>query len=628
MNVIDEVKERLDIVEVISAYVPLKRAGRHYKGLCPFHAEKTPSFVVFPETGTWYCFGACGTGGDVFTFLMRRENLDFREALEHLARLAGVPLPAAQPHDSEAERHRERLRAICAAAARYYHHLLFHHPQGTAARAYLSQRGITEETMVAFQLGYALDDWEAGQRHLLGQGYTLEELAEAGLVVERQHGRGYYDRFRGRVMIPICDVQGRVIGFGARALGQDEPKYLNSPQTPIFDKSRTLFGLDKARQAIRAADQVIIVEGYMDVITAHQHGYANVVASMGTALTEHQLRQLKRYTRNFTLALDPDVAGRQATLRGLEQAREALDRETIPVPSPDGLMRYERRLDAELRILTLPEGQDPDEVIRRAPDQWPELVKRALPIIDFYLQWAAEAYDLNTAHGKASAVATIAPLIREVADEVIRQHYIQQLARRIQVEERVLERQILRKGGNGRRRAMRPVPTEAPQRVELEEYCLLRIMASPELREHAAAELAQIDVAPLHEDDFERAENRAIFSLLQTADPQGQSAPADQLPDSVPAHWTGLQERIAQLPPLPLEHAIRDLVNAILRLRLERIRRSLSELRFLLTEAQEQGDHEAARDYTRLVQEHTQEMKRLQAHLAQYTILRRRAAHR
>lgn len=626
MNAVEEIKQRLDIVEVISTYVPLKRAGRHFKGLCPFHTEKTPSFIVFPETGTWHCFGACGTGGDIFTFIMRRENLDFHEALELLARRAGVELMPVQPREAEAERRNERLRAICAAAAAYYHRLLLEHPQAAKARDHLAQRGIHEQTIRVFQLGYALDDWEAGQRHLLDLGYALADIVEAGLAVERQGGGSYYDRFRGRLIIPICDVQGRVVGFGARALDDTLPKYLNSPQTPIFDKGHIVFGLDKARQAIRAADRAVIVEGYMDVITAHQYGYTNVVASMGTALTEPQLRQLKRYTRNFTLALDPDVAGQQATLRGLEQARQALDREMVPVLTPAGLVRHERRLEAELRILSLPGAQDPDEVIRSNPQRWPELVEQALPIVDFYLARALETHDLNSAHGKAAIVAEIVPLIRELADDVMRHHYVQLLARRVQVDERIIERQLAKRE-NEKPGAPRPsISVEPAWRIDLEDYCLARILAQPEVLPLAAAELTQVSLAPLEMNDYERAENREIFARLQAAgDNPDMAAFSRQIPAALQPHWAKLTEAIARTPTLPPEQAARDLVSAILSLRAARIRRSLDELQRLLAEAQAAGDLEAARAYAQMVHTHTQERRRLDAIRHRRTMVGKRA---
>ncbi len=363
MSVTDEIKDRLDIIDVISGYVPLKKAGHNYKGLCPFHNEKTPSFVVFPDTQGWHCFGACGIGGDIFTFVMKRENLDFGEALAMLAAKAGVEL---QPRDAAAsgnDTQFERYRAIVADAAVYYHYLLNKAGEAAIARDYLVRRGLTEATQEAWQIGYALDSWDALRDRLTGKGYTLDEIEATGLVIRREDGSGCYDRFRGRLMIPIRDVQGRTIGFGARILREDParpaPKYMNSPQTPLFDKGNVLFGLDMARKAIRDADLGVLVEGYMDVMMSHQVGVCNVVAGMGTALGETQMRQLKRYTSNITLALDPDAAGDHATLRGLEAARQSLEREWEPVISPTGLVRQESRLKAQLRIASLPDGLDP-----------------------------------------------------------------------------------------------------------------------------------------------------------------------------------------------------------------------------------------------------------------------------
>ncbi|MCX7669506.1 MAG: DNA primase, partial [Anaerolineae bacterium] len=285
MSVIDEIKERLDIVEVISQYVPLKKTGRNYKGLCPFHSEKTPSFVVFPENQSWHCFGACSTGGDVFTFIMKRENLDFGEALALLAERAGVALQPKAGGAPADEQKFERLRQLVAEAALYYHYLLVRADEAAIARAYLERRGLTRQTWENWQLGYALESWDALKDRLTARGYTLAELEEAGLIIRREDGSGYYDRFRGRLMIPIRDVQGRAVGFGARILREDperpQPKYINSPQTPIFDKGSLLYGLDMARKAIREADMAVLVEGYMDVLMSHQVGVTNVVAGMG-----------------------------------------------------------------------------------------------------------------------------------------------------------------------------------------------------------------------------------------------------------------------------------------------------------------------------------------------------------
>ena len=372
-SVVEEVKERIDIVEFISRYVPLKKSGNTYKANCPFHNERTPSFVVYPN-GYWRCYGACGVGGDVYNFLMRQENLDFREALEVLANQVGVDL--SQNVNSQAQQQRNSLYTINEAAAAYFHEVLNSHPAAQAARDYLAGRQIDAETSTRFQLGFALQSWDSLRNYLDEQGYSIEDQLTAGLLKRHTERDSTYDAFRNRLMIPIRDRQGRIIGFGGRVLDDSQPKYLNTAETELFHKSRVVYGLDMATKAIRAADQVVIAEGYMDVIAAHQHGFANVVACMGTSLTAEQLQQLQRYTRNFTLALDADAAGQQATVRGLNQARQALSRSSKPTLTPTGI-RMEQRLSANLTIVAMPEGRDPDDVIRQSADEWQRLVAQA-----------------------------------------------------------------------------------------------------------------------------------------------------------------------------------------------------------------------------------------------------------
>ncbi len=331
MSAIDEVKSRINIVDLVERYTPLKRAGTIYKGLCPFHNERTPSFVVYADSGTWHCFGACGTGGDIFSFLMRKENLDFREALERLAQEAGVSLEDEEQDQDRAQK--AILQDVNEAAAKYFHDVLLHHAQAAPARAYLERRKLDAETADSFGIGFALDQWSALRDYLSSRGFSIETQLAAGLLKRNEQRESVYDAFRNRVMIPIRDRQGRVIGFGGRVLDDSQPKYLNTAETALFHKSHVVFGIDRAQSAIRAADQVVIVEGYMDVIAAHQHGFENVVACMGTALTAEQLRQLQRYTNNFVLALDADAAGQAATIRALSQARQALTRESANSPA-------------------------------------------------------------------------------------------------------------------------------------------------------------------------------------------------------------------------------------------------------------------------------------------------------
>ena len=437
MSIVDEIKERLDIVEFIGSYVRLQKAGRNYKGLCPFHTEKTPSFFVFPATQTWHCFGACATGGDIFTFVMRQENMDFGEALRFLAERAGIDLHPLDQTRAKQRDELERLRKLNAAAAQYYHHILMDTPLGKAAKNYLAKRGVKPETMVTFQLGYAPDEWHALEEHLKSKGFTTEELLEAGLLSKNEKGN-IYDRFRGRIMFPIRDQRGNIIGFGGRAMGDAVPKYMNTPETPLFDKSSALYGIDLARDAIRQTGQAIIVEGYMDVVIPHQCGVRNIVACMGTALTEAQVNILKRLTKKIIFALDPDAAGLRAVERGIEIAKQSMEHRVVPIPLASGLIHYEEQLAGEIRILTLPEGLDPDELILQDREHWDRLVAEALTVGEYFFQRTMEEVDLSTAKGKRAAVERFLPVIAAMDNPVERRHYLQQLARRVQVDEREL----------------------------------------------------------------------------------------------------------------------------------------------------------------------------------------------
>ncbi|MBC7225887.1 MAG: DNA primase [Thermoflexales bacterium] len=598
----DEIKERLDIVDVIGAYVPLQRAGRYYRALCPFHAEKTPSFYVFPDSQRWHCFGACGEGGDIFTFVMKREGWDFATALEELARRAGVVLRPRTPEQAQAEEENARLKAAVAEAARYYHHLLLHAPEAARAREYLARRGLSSETVLRFQLGYSLPAWDALRAYLTGRGFTPDELVRAGLLVERDDG-STHDRFRDRLMIPIRDPHGETVGFGARTLEADGvPKYINSPQTPLFDKGRLLFGLDMARDAIRREECVVVVEGYMDVMQAHQAGFGNVVAQMGTALTETQVRLLKRYTRRLILALDPDAAGVQATLRGLEVAREALDRELTPVFNPRGLVGFERRLGAEIRVLTLPAGHDPDDLIRQDPGRWPVLVRESLPVVEFVLGQLLRQTDLEDAKGRARVVEAMLPLLRDVGDPVERETYAQKVARALRLDARTVlarlyeaERQAAQRTPlvTGREAVRREPPNEASRAeaegrqrtADLEGYCLATFLSQPWLLDAVNRTLAEWDIPPLQPGDFHDPTCRAALEAWEEMLAEGMADPSilrRRLPEPVALRLDGLPE-----PPSDLsdEQWLREGIQAALRLRERNLRHRKAELRALTEEA-------------------------------------------
>ncbi len=450
---VEQVRAGVDVVELISGYVQLKKAGRTHKALCPFHTEKTPSFVVFPATGRWHCFG-CGEGGDVFTFLMKVENLTFAEALRRLADRIGVPIVASRENEERREVNK-RLYAANEAAAVYYHGVLLSSPP---ARQYVASRGIIDESVQSFLLGLAPDAYEAMQRHLLGQGFNRDELLAAGLLYAPEDGPPR-DRYRGRLMFPIRDADGRIVSFGGRALGADmQPKYLNGPQTDIFDKGGTLFGLYGAAQAIRKEERAVVVEGYVDAVVAHQAGFHNVVATLGTAITERHLRQLARLAPEICLALDPDQAGETAVLRGAEVARDALSDTAVPVPTYRGLIRYAAGSRASLTVALLPEGKDPDELILADPEAWRATIASARPVVEHAIDALARQHDLTSARGKAEAAEALAPLLRDVADPIQRAHYVEAAAQRLRIDSLALAERV----GQGRRsggaaRGLRPV---------------------------------------------------------------------------------------------------------------------------------------------------------------------------
>ena len=496
LSVVERIKQKLDIVEEIGAVVPLKKSGKAFKGLCPFHGERTPSFYVFPETGTWRCFG-CNEGGDVFTFVEKQQGLEFRDALAQLAERAGIALESGMrdglPFEESAETSaRKRLRALNEAAAIWFHHQLLQAPEAQYARSYLDSRGVSNESIALWRLGYA-PDGDRLSAYLQAQGYAVKELVEAGFSREREpnRGGGIYDYFRNRAIFPIRDARGQTIAFGGRELGGGTRKYLNSPQTVIFDKSATLYGLDLAREGIKRANKVVIVEGYMDVILPHQYGFRNVVACIGSAITEKHIRQIKKLTRRVALALDPDAAGESATLRGITVAQQAFDRVVVPVPSaaegaprnrkgePKGMVRFEEQVDAEITVVRLPAHEDPDEFVRRDQAGWQAAVDQAQPLIDFLIEAQTADLALDTPHGKIEATRRLLPIIAEVRDRTLSDDYIGRLAARIRLDKVELRRDL----AQARQRLDRETRQRSPREVISEEA------SAEELRSEAVEHL-------------------------------------------------------------------------------------------------------------------------------------------
>lgn len=610
MTPIDEIKARIDIVDLVSETVQLRRSGKNYTGFCPFHPNtRTPAFAVFPESGAWRCFGQCNEGGDIFGFVMKKEGWDFSDALHYLAERAGVDLrPPTEEEQAAAEEHDE-LRALLEEAVTFYRHQLFNTPDGGAALEYLrKERSLQDETLEAFGLGYSPNSWEATLEYFTAKGHSEEKLLNAGLISERDPG-GYYDRFRHRVMFPIRDARGRMAGFGARILDpQDVPKFLNSPQTPIFDKGKLLYGLDRARKAIRSRDQSLIVEGYLDVIALHQAGFTNAVSPMGTALTSHHLYQLKRYSRRIVLALDPDAAGDQATLRGLQVARQTMDREQDPVFDARGLLRHEARMRADIRVTTLPDGLDPDEVVNRDPEEWQRIVEAAQPVVIHVMETLAGRRDLEDPKVKSEIAAQVLPLIEDVPNSFERETYRQRLARLLRVDERVLLESAPASGRSWTRRKPSRKPDSLsgedamqegslPQLVTsslvLEVHCLGVLLRQPDLLYRVDRELQAQGLPRLSADDFKHAGHQAIMRLFQESVDQDMAEPLNFVLNSLDLSMMeladGLLERTAELDPNE-DRVLEDLMRGLLVLRQSNLHQEIEYRRYLMIEAQEQGD--------------------------------------
>jgi len=530
MSAIDEVKQRTDIVEVASQYVRLTKAGRTFRALCPFHSEKHPSFFIYPEQQSWHCFGACNTGGDVFSFIMKKQGIDFGDALRLLAQRAGITLSSRFGQDAGRDE-RERLYQVNEAAAQYFHNLLLNSPDGEKTRNYVASRGFSPKTIVDFQLGFSLNSWEALKQYLMERGYTESELLTAGLVVEAESGKTH-DRFRNKLMFPISDVRGHTIGFGARVLDDSLPKYINSPQTPTFDKSSSLYGINLATAAIRQQGTAVIVEGYMDVITAHQGGFNNVVASMGTAVTEKQVGTLKKLTKNLVLALDADTAGEEAMLRGGEIAAQPPPEDTAPrylipetpaaslnEPEVRRYIRLGRRvinkdaLDIETSVIILPEGKDVDDVIKEDAKTWQYLLAKALPVVDYTCNMKTADLDLTTAKGKSLAADRLLPIIAEIDDTVRQDHYLTKLSKLTGTSYRRLEAALAKYRVDRRTTQPTKEAVAQPRRPLLsspiEEYCLALLLQHPELKAQSEG---------LSPEYFENSENREIFVAWQQTD--------------------------------------------------------------------------------------------------------------
>jgi DNA primase len=512
MTLVDDVKARSDIVQVVSQYADLDTRSRTPKAPCPFHAERTASFVVFPDTGTWRCFGACSTGGDVISFVMRKENLQFGEALKMLAAQAGI-----EYREPDRRNDSDLLYKANEVAAAYFSALL-NSPEGADARAYLEGRGFDADAIKRRGLGFSPSGIETLAGHLKTRGIGAGAAKAAGLVRQGKDG-GWNDMFRGRLTIEIRDRHGNIAGFGARSMDGSEPKYLNSPRSSVFDKSGLLYGLNWAAEGISSSGAVVVVEGYMDAITAHEAGFDNTVASMGTAITTDQVGLVRGLANEVILALDSDVAGQTATRNSLETVWGALQSQRR-----SATVKTSTAASLEIRVATFESGKDPDEVIRgdKSGNAWRESLKNARPLLDYLLETAAGTYDLSTPDGKARAAGELRPLINMVPNQYEQEAYMTRLAAlldvsleqlRISAPRTSISRRaagaLLREPPGSRSSSDAVASALNPDSANAgEDYLLAVVLQNPDMREYAMS---------VSEEQFRDPVNRVVFTMLENS---------------------------------------------------------------------------------------------------------------
>lgn len=564
-NILDDILSRINIVELISNYVPLKKAGRNFKASCPFHHEKTPSFMVSPDRQIFHCFG-CGESGNAFKFLMRYERLEFLEAVEVLAKKAGIQLPQASAQESKTASLSAQLYKINELAAQYYEQNL-KGPAGAQPRDYLLKRGINEETIKTFRLGLALDCWDGLSAFLRAKNHSLSLLEKAGLILAKEGG-GFYDRFRNRIMLPICDIKSRAVGFGARVLDDSLPKYINSPETPLYVKGRNLYGFHLAKDSICDRDFVVIVEGYLDFLIPYQAGLKNIVASLGTALTSDQARLLKRYTPNAVMVYDADAAGELAALRSLDIFIEE---------------------EMNVRVVSLPKGFDPDLYVRKhGIRSMEEEITGASDLFDYKLQVLKSRFDCRKIEDKAKIASSMLETIHKIKNAVLKSEYVRKLAQDLDIREEALLEEI-RKIGSPKSYA--GFGEEAPKKTSLPinptEKLLIKLM----LEENELMEYIRKNLEPA---DFQDERACRVVSILFDLMEQGKTVEPASLMNRLSDEFCAQVVCESMFLPESLSHEQKETVmmDCVRRLKNERLKLKRQSLHNQIKAAQQTGDEE------------------------------------
>jgi DNA primase len=584
-QILDEIRSRVDIVEIVGQFVNLKRAGEHWKGLCPFHSEKTPSFTVNPKRGIFHCFG-CGVGGDAFGFLMRQDRLAFPEAVRTLAQRTGVELPTQRAPEVEGKL--EGLRRVMSLATQFYTDALWGR-DGAKARTYIEGRGVDLEVARRFGLGYAPEGWNALLTQMAKEGVTEAELVAAGLALPRQNAPGFYDRFRGRLLFPIRDLQGRVVAFGGRALGAEEPKYLNSPETALYVKGQMLYALDVARESMRQKNRAVVVEGYLDCLMAHQHGFTETVAALGTAFTAAQLGLLRRYADEVVSVFDADAAGQKATSRLEEMLTDVMDLRNLGwAVSRTG--SFEKADYFPIKVALLPEGHDPDSLLRaEGAPAFQSRLDAARSVLDFVLERTLGEEDLGTARGRSTAHARVALLLSKVANAEEATALARQGARRLGVDATQLwiEAQQLQGARARKGRLDRPADTAATSGASTQAWPAPSLLERDLVLMVLNEEQARIGLMPyLEEEQIAHPGLRSLLGALRRA-PAG--AAPESLMDELDEAERGLLASLLmeQREWTDVQSQVSDLQK---RYDIRRRKRRIRELSQAISEAQASGD--------------------------------------
>lgn len=576
-NIIDEILNRVDIAEIIAACIPLKRAGRNFKALCPFHHEKTPSFMVSPERQIYHCFG-CGKGGNAINFLMQYEHLEFPEAVQFLAKKVGVDLPEKQKQDYRTTNLITQLYKINELATLFYEDIL-HSAAGHPVKAYLLKRGLNEQVLKLFKLGYAPQRWDALINYLRAKNISLSLLEKAGLISSKQGG-GYHDSFHSRIIFPIFDIKSRTVGFGARivpikdAEDKSAPKYINSPETPLYIKRRNLYGLNFAKEAIRKYDYLVIVEGYLDFITPYQAGFNNIIASLGTALTYEQVRLIKRYTNNVVMVYDADSAGEMATLR------------TLDIFIEEGM---------NVKVASLPEGFDPDSFVRKnGINDFRDKVNSALTLFDYKLRILKSRYDIKNIEGKAMISSEMLPTINRFKNAILKSEYIKALSQELEVAEDFLWQELKKIKPERPYLELDSAELKKSLSVNPTEKLLIKLM----LEETAFINQVRKSLEPA---DFQDERTAKIVSIMfDLLEQKKDIAPRNLINYFNDDASSQIICESALLPKICEEEKEKVITDCIMRLKKERLRAKREQLHEEIKSAQHSGDEERLK---RLVQE-------------------------